>query len=131
MLAGVGEASGLFAVHAESDIDVVGGMEDLRLAALIGSEVIQVEGAASLMPGIEDQVEGGAVIAVRVNRPVGEDNVGALGLEQLADLAVAGAVDLSGAVDLAGKDGPRVKDRAGFEGLGGADGGCLPCSSLP
>ncbi len=76
-------------------------------------------------PGIENELGEGAMVAVVVNGPVGEDDVGILGSEELGELRVVSVVDDGLAVDLIGEDCSGVEDLAGFLGFFGADGGAI------
>ena len=62
------------------------------------------------------------MIGVVVDRPVGEDGVGPLGLEDLAECLVVGRVDDRLAVELPRVQRARLQDFAGLLGLGDAAG---------
>ena len=80
--------------------------------------VVEGEALAHPQPGVVDQHRDGAVVGVVVDRPVGEDDVGLLGLEDLAERLVMGRVDDRLAVDLPGEERPGLEDLAGLLGLG-------------
>ena len=61
------------------------------------------------------------MVAVGVDRPVGEDELGLLGLEDLAKLVVPRRIHLRGTIDLTCEDGPCLEDLARLPALGGAD----------
>ena len=61
------------------------------------------------------------MVGVVVDRPVGEDHVGPLGLEDLAERLVMLAVDHGIAVNLPREERPGLEDLARLAGLGDAD----------
>ena len=61
------------------------------------------------------------MIAVRVDRPVRENQVGLLGFQHLAKVIVPARAHLGAAIDLTGEDRSGLQDLAGFVTLGGAN----------
>ena len=110
------------------DVNEIGGGEH---HSVIGHFVV-VEGGFFVRsePSIENELGEGAMVAVVVDGPVGEDDVGVLGGEELGERLVVAVVDDGLAVDLIGEDGAGVEDLADLLGFGGADGGAIGISGF-
>lgn len=125
LLGGVGKAGGVAEGFdfGGGDVDVVGGGEH---HGVVGDFVV-VEGGFFVggEPGVENKLGEGTVVAMVVDGPVGEEDVGVLGGEKLSELLVMGVVDDGLAIDLFGVNGRGVEDLAGFLRFGGADGGAI------
>ena len=125
LLGGVSKAGGVAEGFnfGGGDVDVVGGGEH---HGVVGNFVV-VEGGFFVggEPCVEDELGECAVVAMVVDGPVGEEDVGTLGGEKLSELLVMGVVDDGLAVDLFGEHRRGVEDLAGFLRFGGADGGAI------
>ena len=87
-LAGVCVAGPAFPRLGRGDVHIVGRRELDRVLAVGDLVVVEGEAAAHPQPGVIDQHRDRAVVGVVVDRPVGEDRVGPLGLEELAERGV-------------------------------------------
>ena len=88
------------------NIDVVGGMKHLRLRTLIDLVIVKAELPTTPEPGIVNQQRRCPVVAVTVNRPMGQYKVWMLAFQYFPKVCVSSLIDLSIAVDLAGEGGP-------------------------
>src|SRR5215469_16958806 len=107
LLADVGKTCGLFTGFGLRNIDVMGWTKNLGLATLIDLEIVKAEFPAALQPGVVDQQRCRAVIAVAVNRPMGQDNIRVVVFQNFPKVCVLGAIHFSIAVYLSGKRWPR------------------------
>jgi hypothetical protein len=96
----VREAGCALLLDDRSDVDPVRRRELLRLVAGEDLAVVEVEPAPQGQPRVVREEGGDAVVAVGVDRPVGEERVRLLLLERPADLGIPRARDLRRAVDL-------------------------------
>ena len=71
------------------------------------------------------------MIAVAVDGPVGEDDIGVFGGEQASERFVVCGIDDGAAVVLAGEGGAGLQSLAGLLGFGGADGGTAIEGEVP
>src|SRR6185437_14025149 len=85
-------------------------------------KIIEIELAAAVQPGIVGEQGSGAVVAMRVDWPVREDDVGILGREKLFEVGVSRIIDFGIAIDLARENGLRAQNGADFFRLRRADG---------
>jgi hypothetical protein len=125
ILTRVGPAGGALAGLDRRDIDVVRRPEVLGLLPRRNLIVVQGEPPAAGQPGVIYQQRRGPVVPVAVDRPVGEDRLRPLALQELAEVVVARRGDLGGPVGLAGEQGAGLEQAAGPLGLRGPDGPCL------
>src|SRR5579859_1289937 len=100
MLAGVKEACRTLAALSLSDIDVVRGMKDLRLRALIDFVVVQREFSAARQPGVVCQQRRCPVIGMSVDWPMSEHKIGMRAFQNLPEICVAGSIHFRVAIDL-------------------------------
>lgn len=122
VLAGMRETRGALAALGLRDIDVVRGMKMLGLKTLVHLEIIEIEFLSAFHPSVVNQQRDDPMVAMRVDGPVGEDDVGMLCLQNLAKVSVTRAVDFGVAVNLSGKYRARFQNRAGFLGFRGPNG---------
>jgi hypothetical protein len=78
-------------------------MKLLCLRALIDFEVIKAKVSATADPGVVNQQRYRPVVAVRVDRPVCEYDVGMFGFENFGEVSVPGRAYFRIAVNLSGK----------------------------
>ena len=97
-------------------------MEHLRLGTAHHFEIVKLEAAVEAAPGIHDEDAADGVVAVPVDGPVRDDQVGFLALDEFAHLAIAVEGHLGGAVDLVHEQRAGAGDFAGGFGLADADG---------
>lgn len=100
-------------------------MEDLRLLPLVHFKIVKVELPAAVEPGVVSEQRCGTVVAVRVNGPMREHNIGMFGLEDLSKIIVARAIQLGVAVNLTGEKRTRFQYFAGLPAFR-----CPDCGSL-
>ena len=129
-LAGVGVAGRRLRGSVAGDVDVVGRRELHGVLAVRDLVVVEGESLLQPEPGVIDQHRDGPMIGVVVDRPVGEDRVGPLGLEDLAECLVMGRVDDRLAVELAGVERACLQDLAGLPGLGDAARARRPAAAI-
>src|SRR6185437_15609641 len=103
------------------DIDEIGGPIALGIAAEIDFVEVERELFAKSGPGAKRQRCTGAVIKVRVDRPLREDDIRLNRREKLGELFIACRGNLRRAVHLRGKDRMRFDTFVSRLGLGGAD----------
>ena len=119
ILGGVGVAGGAVAGGDGGSVDVVGGGKG---EGVFGDfVVVESEFFVGGEPGVEDERGDGAMIAVGIDRPLGEDQVGGFGGEEAGKFVVVRGIDDGAAIVLGGEDGARFQDGAGFFGFGGTD----------
>ena len=103
------------------DVHVVGWPERQRLMPGVDLEKIQRKRLAQRKPGPHRQQAGDLVVSMCVDRPVRQEHVRTLGLEQVDHPIDLLRVELGGAVDLPGKARARAKNPARLLGLSRAD----------
>ena len=108
-----------------SEMSTVAGGEDLSLLATQDLAVVEVEPHAGAEPGVVGEERRRAVVAVGVDRPVRQEEVGALLVEDRLELVVPWGSDLGRSVHQAGEAGGRAQDGAGPFRLLRANGGRL------
>ena len=89
-----------------------------RILAARDLVIVKREFLAQLEPGIVGKVRDGAMVGVVVDRPVGEENVGLLGLDDLAERLVVPGINDRPAVLLASLERSGLENLAGVSGLG-------------
>ena len=113
-LAGVRVAGAAFSRLGRGDVHVVRRGELDRVFAVGDLVVVEGEPLSQPEPGVIDQHRDGAVVGVVVDRPVGENHVGLLGLDDFAECLVMGGVDDGLAVELARVPGSAFKISQAF-----------------
>src|SRR5690349_13733682 len=88
------------------DVDILGWLKLDGILAAGDLIIIKREGFIHLSPRAIDQERDGAMIGVVVDRPVREDDVGTLRLDDRSKRLVVLAIDHGASVDLAGEERP-------------------------
>jgi hypothetical protein len=123
----VGEERLVLALEHTADVEAVGGMKALALMSAHRLHVIEGKSPSAPEPRIVDKAPAGAMIRMRVDGPVRDDQVRFLRFEKLRHLGVARLIHDRGAVDFAEEHGLHSEDftRApGFFPANGCGFGC-------
>ena len=125
ILARVSKTRSLLPVLGLRNIDVVSRVKNLRLFTLVHFEIIKIECSAPLNPGVVSEQRCGAVVAVRINRPMCEYDVRTFSVQKLSEVGVSRLIQLRIAIDLPCEYRPRIQYGAGFFALCRSDSGRL------
>ncbi len=119
-LTGVREAGESLPGLGDFDVYVVSGAELHCVFAIGDFEIVEGETAPHAEPGVVDKHRHSPVIGVVVDRPVSEDDIRTLGLEDFAECVVVAPIDDRFTIDLTREDGPGLENLARFSRLGDA-----------
>src|SRR3989442_13606502 len=89
VLALVDKEAGFFLFSSGGDVDIIGGRERKCLASPVDLKEIESEFAAAAHMGANRQNAGGLVGWMRVDGPLGEDDIGFLGRQQFSESLTA------------------------------------------
>jgi hypothetical protein len=122
LLAGMSETCSPLAAFGPADVYIIARMKLLCLRALIDFEIIKAKVSSTADPGIVNQQRRCPVVAVRVDRPMCDYNVGVFGLQNFGEVSIPVRGYLRIAVNLPGKYRPRPQNRTSLLALGRANG---------
>src|SRR5208283_233077 len=113
----VDETGGALQFLRIGDIDIVGGVEGLRLRPEFHFIIVKSELLAAPQPRVIGEQGGNAVVAMGIDRPMGKKQVRIFGVDETPEFLIAIGVDFGMSIDLVCKYSARTQHFAGLQSL--------------